>query len=85
MSQLTFYFFCRWNIVREPPPRVQRRQDWFDWHLLGGRDVLTPFSYEVQLEWTNKMFKAAEVTTLKKTHGRGQGSQEAERGSVSEH
>ena len=31
------------------------------------------------------MFKAAEVTTLKKTHGRGQGRQEAERGSVSEH
>ncbi len=85
MSQLAFYFFCPWNIVREPPPRFQRRQDWYDWHLLRGRDVLTPLSYEVQLEWTNKMFKAAGVTTLKKTHGRGQGSQEAERGGVSEH
>ena len=70
--------------LKNEGPRFQRRQDWYDWHLLRGRDVLTPLSYEVQLEWTNKMFKAAEVTALKKTHSRGQGSQEAERGSVSE-
>lgn len=85
ISQLAFYLFYRWNIVREPVPSFQQRQQWYDFHLLRGSKITSPLSYEVQLDWTNKAFDAANVKTLKKTHTRGQGAREGEMGGVSEH
>lgn len=84
MSQLAFYFFYRWTISSESPPHFQRRQQWYDIHVLRGRNVTSPLSYEVQLEWTNKIYQVANVKILKKTHQRPYGAQRAELGGVSE-
>ena len=83
-SQLAFYLFYRWNIVREQVPRFQRRQQWYDLHLLRGSKSTSPMSYEVQLEWTNKMFDDASISSLKKTHGRGAGARAGELSGASE-
>ncbi len=68
--QLAFYLFYRWNIVREQISHFQRRQQWYDLHLLRGSKSTSPMSYEVQLEWTNKMFDVVSIFSLKKTHDR---------------
>ena len=85
LSQLAFYLFYRWNCVREPPPCFQRRQEWYNTHVLLGLKPESPLSYEVQLSWTNRVFDATELQSLKKTHaGRSQGAQYAELAGVSE-
>jgi hypothetical protein len=78
MGHLAWYFFYRWHIVRETPPRFQRRSQWYNMHVLKGGDQLKEMSYATQLEWTSKAFKAAGLRTSKITHcPRGQGSREA--------
>ena len=85
MSQLAFYFFYRWNIVREETPRFQQRQQWYLHHLLRGDHIARPLSYAVQLQWTNRVFQTTNVSTLKKTHaGRGGGANEAIESGASE-
>ena len=85
MGHLAWYFFYRWNIVRENPPRFQRRSQWYNLHVLKGGDSLKEITYETQLNWTNKVFKAAHLRTTKVTHcPRGQGSREAIRMGVPE-
>ncbi len=84
ISQLAFYLFYRWNIVREQVPRFQRRQQWYDLHLLRGSKSTSPMSYEVQLEWINKMFDVASISSLKKTHGRGAEARAGELSDASE-
>ena len=85
LSHLAFYFFYRWNIAREPHPTFKRRQDWYKIHVLKEGDRTSPLSYETQLSWTNDVFNAAKVTSLRKTNlGRRQGARHAELDGVSE-
>ena len=85
LAHTAFYLFYRWDCVREPPPQFQRRQQWYDIHLIKGYTPTTGVSYGVQLEWTNRMFKAARIGSLKKTHaGRSRSAQYAELAGVSE-
>ena len=50
-----------------------------------GHLEMTSMSYETQLDWINKMFAGAGVTSLKKTHaGRSQGAKHAELNGVNE-
>jgi Centromere DNA-binding protein complex CBF3 subunit, domain 2/Transcriptional activator of glycolytic enzymes len=85
ISQLAFYLFYRWNIVREPVPSFQRRHDWYDIHLLLGAKREVPLSYAIQLEWINDVFRLADLAAFKKTHlGRSQGARYAELSGVSE-
>lgn len=79
LSHTAFYLFYRWNFVREEPPRFQQRQQWYNTHLIRGADRVRPISYEVQLQWTNKVFEAAHLQSLKKTHaGRSEGAKQSE-------
>ena len=79
MSHVAFYLFWRWNVVREPPPQFQQRQQWYHIHLLKGQHAEKPLSYEIQLEWINKVFEAAGLSSPQKTHlPRGQGARLAE-------
>ena len=85
LGHTAFYLFYRWDCVREPPPRFQRRQQWYDLHLIKGHTPTSGISYGVQLEWINRIFKAANVGSIKKTHaGRARGAQYAELAGVSE-
>lgn len=85
MSYIAFYFFYRWNIVREPPPRFQQRQQWYNIYLFRGDKVKKPLSYETQLDWISKVFKGVNLVSLKKTHkGRAEGAKQAEINSVAE-
>lgn len=36
MSHLAFYFFYRWDIVREEHPKFQQRQQWYNSHVFKG-------------------------------------------------
>lgn len=85
ISQLAFYLFFQWNIVREPTPCFQQRQQWYDWYLLFGKTLTAPLSYATQLQWITQLFKAADVKSLKKTHVRGNGAREGEINGASEH
>ena len=85
MSQLAFYFFYRWECTKEPPPRFQQRQMWYDLYVLKASLSKPALSYETQLEWTNRLFTKAGLRSYKKTHaGRVQGSQDAELAGVPE-
>jgi hypothetical protein len=85
LSHTAFYLFYRWHCVREAPPRFQQRQQWYDLKLLRGDKNTVSLSYEIQLTWTNKIFKGADLMSLKKTHaGRAQGAKQAELSGVSE-
>lgn len=66
LSQLAFYLFFRWNIVREPPPHFQRRQNWYDLHLFRANVQHDQISYKCQLDWTNKIFDYINLSSLKK-------------------
>jgi hypothetical protein len=85
VGQTAFYLFYRWEIMQEPIPQFWQRQQWYDWHLLKGRTISSPLSYEIQLEWTNKVFKAIGLSSKKKTHsGRAGGARVAELQGVDE-
>lgn len=85
LSQVAFYLFYRWNIVREPPPQFQQRQQWYDSHLIKGETVTRELSYETHVNWVNRIFRSANLSSLKKTHaGRTNGAQQAELSGVSE-
>ena len=85
LSQTAFYFFYRWDVCHQPAPRFQRRTQWYTQHLLRGKEPGAALSYEVMLEWINKVFKEAGLHALKKTHaGRKEGSQVAEMAGVGE-
>jgi Centromere DNA-binding protein complex CBF3 subunit, domain 2 len=79
LSHTAFYLFYRWNVGREEPPRFQQRQQWYNIHLIRGGVREHPISYAVQLQWTNKLFAAANLQSLKKTHaGRSEGAKQSE-------
>jgi hypothetical protein len=85
MSQAAFYLFYRWQIVHEPPPQFQNRQQWYDFHFFKGRDREKPISYEIQLKWMNDVFEGIHLPSNKKTHvGRSQGAKQAELEGVEE-
>ena len=85
MSHFVFYFFYRWNIVREEIPQFQQRQQWYGRHVLKGEKNDKPLSYETQLDWTNKVFAGAKLSSMKKTHaGRSVGARMAELAGVGE-
>ena len=85
LAHLAFYMFYRWDCVREPPPRFQRRSQWYRIHLIKGQTLDVGISYGVQLDWTNRIFKNAHVKSLKKTHAvRSRGAQYAELAGVTE-
>jgi len=85
ISQTAFYLFYRWEIMQEPVPQFWQRQQWYDWHFLKGRDISSPISYEIQLEWTSKVFKAIGLASKRKTHsGRSGGARVAELQGVDE-
>src|SRR5215469_12364220 len=85
MAHTAFYLFYRWNIICEPSPCFHQRQQWYNIHLIKGEHAERQMAYDTQLEWTNKMFAGAKVTSLKKTHaGRSQGAKHAELHGVSE-
>lgn len=85
LSQLACYLFYRWNVVREPVPQFQQRQLWYDLKVVKGSAPTNPLSYETHLQWTNKIFALANLSSLKKTHaGRKNGALEAELNGVSE-
>jgi hypothetical protein len=68
ISHTAFYLFYRWNIRSEAPPCFRRRELWYGLHILKGADALKRMSYETQLDWINRMFTGAGVTSLKKNH-----------------
>ena len=78
MSHTAFYLFYWWNITGEAPPCFQRRQQWYNLHVLRGSDALKRMSYETQLDWINRMFAGTGMASLKKTHaGQPQGAKHA--------
>ena len=68
MAHTAFYLFYRWNIAGEPPPCFRQRELWYGLHLLKGEHAAKKMTYDTQLDWINKMFTGANVTSLKKTH-----------------
>jgi hypothetical protein len=52
---------------REPPPWFRWRQQWYGLHLIKGEHAAKQMAYDTQLDWINKMFIGANVTSLKKT------------------
>lgn len=85
MSHLAYYLFFRWNILKEPPPKFQQRQQWYNLKLLQGEKKENPMAYETQLHWTSQAFDAANLQCLKKTHaGRAEGAKHASLHGVSE-
>lgn len=85
VSQTAFYFFYRWNITGEPVPQFYQRQKWYDWHFFKGSKIDKAISYEIQLQWINKVFKATGLLSKKKTHsGRSGGARLAELNGVDE-
>ena len=72
-------FFWRWHVVGEAPPTFRRRQDWYRIKVLVGRDREQELSYPTQLQETWRIFGAAGLVSLKKTHlPRRVGAQDAE-------
>ena len=59
LSHTAFYLFYRWNVVREPVPRFQQRQQWYGLRFLKGEGGRKALSYETQLAWTNRVFHGA--------------------------
>jgi hypothetical protein len=85
MAHTAFYLFYRWNIAGEARPCFRRRQQWYGLHLVKGEHAAKKMSCDTQLDWINKMFVGANVTSLKKTHaGRSQGAKHAELNGVNE-
>ena len=79
MTHTAFYLFYRWNIAGEPPPYFRRRERWYVLHLIKGENAAKQMSYDTRLDWINKIFTGANVTSLKKTHaGRSHGAKHAE-------
>jgi hypothetical protein len=68
MGHTAFYLFYRWNIAGETSPCFRRRQQWYGLHLIKGEHAAKQMAYDTQLDWINKMFTGANVTSLKKTH-----------------
>lgn len=66
MAHTAFYLFYRWNIAGEAPPCFRRCQQWYDVHLVKGEHAAKRISYDTQLDWINKIFAGANVTSLKK-------------------
>jgi hypothetical protein len=67
------------------PMERRRRELWYELHLLKGEHATKKMAYDTQLDWINKMFTGANVTSLKKTHaGRSQGAKHAELKGVNE-
>ena len=85
LSHTAFYLFYRSNCVREEPPRFQQRQQWYNKKLIQGANEMQPISYEVQLQGTNRVFAAARLQSLRKTHaGRSEGAKQSELNSAAE-
>ena len=85
LSHTAFYFFYRWDICHQPPPRFQRRTQWYNKHILRGQTEEQGISYAAHLDWINKVYDGAGLHALKKTHaGRKEGSQTAEMAGVDE-
>jgi len=85
MAHMAFYLFYRWNVAGEPSPTFRQRQRWYNIHLIKGVHAEKQIAYDTQLDWTNRMFAGAKVTSLKKTHaGRSRGAKHAELNGVSE-
>ncbi|KAF2178737.1 hypothetical protein K469DRAFT_802592, partial [Zopfia rhizophila CBS 207.26] len=85
MGHVAFYIFYRWNVAGEPPPCFRRRELWYNLHLIKGEHAAMNMAYDTQLDWINRMFTEANVTSLKKTHaGRSQGAKHAELKGVNE-
>jgi Centromere DNA-binding protein complex CBF3 subunit, domain 2 len=60
IGHTAFYLFYQWNIAGETSPRFR--------HLIKGEHSEKQVAYDTQLDWINKMFTGAKVTSLKKTH-----------------
>ena len=48
------------------PPWFRRRQQWYGLHLIKSEHTAKQMAYDTQLDWINKMFIGANVTSLKK-------------------
>ncbi|EED21184.1 hypothetical protein TSTA_084150 [Talaromyces stipitatus ATCC 10500] len=85
IGQAAFYLFYRWEIMQEPIPQFYQRQQWYDWHFFKGSKVTKPLSYEIQLDWTSRVFKGVGLSINKKSHsGRSGGARLAELSGVDE-
>lgn len=71
MAHTAFYLFYRWNISGETPPCFRQRRLWYDLHLIKGENAAKKMSYDSQLDWIKRMFRGANVASLKKTHDEG--------------
>jgi hypothetical protein len=72
-------FFWRWHVAGEAPPSFRRRKDWYRIKVLVGRDREQELSYPTQLQETWRIFGAAGLVAVKKTHlPRRVGAQDAE-------
>jgi hypothetical protein len=80
MAHTAFYLFYRWNIVDEPSPCFHQRQRWYNIHLIKGEHAERQMVYDTQLEWINKMFIGANVTSSKTHAGRSQETKHTELG-----
>jgi len=79
MAHTAFYLFYWWNIAGVTPPCFRQRQQWYGLHLIKGEHAARQMAYDTQLDWINRMFTGAGVTSLKKTHaGPSQGAKHAE-------
>jgi Centromere DNA-binding protein complex CBF3 subunit, domain 2 len=63
----------RWNVAGETPPCFRQRQQWYGLHLIKDEHAARQMAYDTQLDWINRMFTGAGVTSLKKDpRARGQ-------------
>jgi len=84
MAHTAFYLFYRWNIAGEMPPCFLQRQQWYGLHLIKGKHAARQMAYDTQLDWINRVFTGAGVTSLKTQTGRSQGAKHAELKGVNE-
>jgi hypothetical protein len=72
-------FFWRWHVAGEAPPSFRERKAWYKIKVLVGRDREQELSYPTQLQETWRIFGAAGLAAVKKTHlPRRVGAQDAE-------
>ena len=73
LGGLAFYLLYRWDLTDEPFPDFSDRRAWYNIRVLksstAGANPNSPLTYNSQLNWVNKAFKYAGVTSRKKTHG----------------
>lgn len=68
MGGLSGYLFYRWHILKEPPPNLRTRKQWYHTKVLLGSEPTEPMSYQVQYDDIKQVFGEVGVNSDSITH-----------------